>query len=55
MINFHLNEAGNPVPAGRPEKYCFQIYLQSPFAILNNPPTHIVLIVDPDGQSGPRT
>jgi hypothetical protein len=56
LINYHLNENGYPVPAGQPEDYCFQIYLESPFAISTNPHTHIVIIVDPDGQNqGPRT
>ncbi len=56
-INYHHRDASTlPVLDGDPRKYCFEIYLESPFATSQNPRTHIVLIVDPDGQNqGPRT
>lgn len=56
-INYHIQEDGQPVKKGAPRDYCFQIYLEAPFALSpSNSGTHIVLIVDPDGQNqGPRT
>jgi hypothetical protein len=56
-INYHhRDEFTNELLNGDTRDYCFQIYLQTPFAGPANPQSHIVLIVDPDGQNqGPRT
>ena len=53
-INYHLADDGHAVQENSPKKYCFQIYLETPFAL--NRQTHVVIIIDPDGQNqGPRT
>jgi hypothetical protein len=55
VINYFLNAQGNQLGAGPPIKYSFQIYLETPFRTATNPHTHIVLVIDPDGQNqGPR-
>jgi hypothetical protein len=55
VVNYHLNQQGNPLATGQVVKYSFEIALETPFRRAFNPQTHIVLIIDPDGQNqGPR-
>jgi hypothetical protein len=55
-INYHhRDEYTNELYNGDVRDYCFLIHLLSPFAGLPNPHSHIVVIIDPDGQNqGPR-
>lgn len=53
--NYH-RDANGPLLDARAVKYCFEIYLQSPFKVPTGNSTHITVLIDPDGQNqGPRT
>lgn len=53
--NYVRDGNGNAIPPGKSVDYCFEIYLEAPFA-LPHPATHITIIIDPDGENqGPRT
>jgi hypothetical protein len=50
-VNYLRNENGDLLQPGETRDYCFEIYLEAPFAVPQTPVRHITILIDPDGQN----